>query len=196
MFTGIITDLGKLIKKEHGLFTFRADTAICRKIEIGTSVAVNGVCLTVCVRAKQTFAVDLMRETIKKTTFGTLPLNSLVNLELPVTLQTFFSGHIVQGHVDGTGMIKQIKKQGTSRILTIEIAKNLSKYIVEKGSIALNGISLTVIESAAAYFSVGIIPYTWEHTMLGKMTNNEPVNIETDILAKYLEKFLSKENEK
>jgi len=190
MFTGIITHLGKLTKKENTVFSFETDQTFFTKLEIGTSVAVNGVCLTITSLSKNIFSVEIMPETVKKTVFELQKINDLVNLELPMTPTDFFSGHIVQGHVDGIGTIKQIKEDGNSTILTIQIPKELAKYIVAKGSICVNGISLTLIDSSTTNFSVGIIPFTRKHTMLLKIKVGDKVNIETDIIAKYIEKFI------
>lgn len=131
-----------------------------------------------------------MPETAKRTMLGRLKIGDLVNLELPVSLTQLLSGHLVHGHVDGVGTIKKIQKEGNSRLLTITISRDLNKYIVEKGSIAVNGISLTVI-NVGLDFTVGIIPYTWQHTMLKQTKLGDSVNIEVDILAKYLEKILA-----
>jgi len=201
MFTGIITNLGKLINKEQSVFTFQTDASFCRKVKNGTSVAVNGVCLTVVasltpgVKHVQTpgvgiFSITVMPETARKTMLDSLQIHDLVNLELPVTPETFLSGHIVQGHADRIGIIKTIEEEENSKILTIEIPEVLNKYIVEKGSITVNGISLTVIHSEKIYFTVGIIPYTWKHTMLHKIKIGDAVNIEVDIIGKYVEKLL------
>jgi len=194
MFTGIITHLATLYKKEGSIFTFKARQSFCKKIKKGTSVAINGACLAVIRKpSSNVFLVEVMPETIKKTTLGKLTTNTWVNLELPMTLNNFFSGHIVQGHIDGTGTIKKIEKKGNSRIVTIHIATKLNNYIVEKGSIAVNGISLTIIHVNKTHFTIGIIPYTWKHTMLQHITIGDRVNIEVDVLAKYLEKLLKKE---
>lgn len=193
MFTGIISNLGKLVKIDKTLFVFQTDEALCQKMQNGTSIAVNGVCLTVVGKTKNTFSVEIMPETAKKTMFASLKICDLVNLELPVTPHTLLSGHIVQGHVDGVGKIIKITTEGNSKLLTIEIPQSLIKYVVQKGAIALNGISLTVIDAKEDYFTVGIIPFTWEHTMLRTLSVGDNINIETDILAKYLEKLLKKE---
>lgn len=190
MFSGIITDLGKLVKKEDSTMTFQAEKTFCKNLTLGTSIAVNGVCLTVDEKNQDTFSSNVMPETFKKTTLGNLQMGALVNLELPVTPETLLSGHIVQGHVDGVGKISAIEEEGNSKILTITIPRELSRYIVTKGSIAVNGISLTVIEAENDYCTVGIIPYTGKHTMLYTIKKGESVNIETDILGKYIEKLL------
>lgn len=192
MFTGIITNLGKLQSRGGAVFTFAASPSFGRKISKGTSVAVNGACLTVVKTNKQAFTVEIMPETRNRTMLGKLRINDLVNLELPATPETFLSGYLVQGHIDGIGVIKKIIPRGSSKILTITIPKPLAKYVVEKGSIAVNGISLTVISAKPNSFTVGIVPYTWKQTMLHKVKIGLRVNIEVDILAKYLEKLLRK----
>lgn len=197
MFTGIITYLGKLDKREKSLYTFKSSDSLVKKIGPGDSVAVNGVCLTVAgQKSKDTFSVELMPETLRKTMFCKLKVNDLVNLELPVKPSSMLSGHIVQGHIDGVGIIKKITPDKNSRLLTIAIPSRLAKYMVEKGSITVNGISLTVISADKSHFTVGIIPYTWRNTMLKQAKIGDLVNIEVDILAKYLEKLLRKTSPK
>lgn len=191
MFTGIITHLGKLSKKEAAIFTFNTDPVFCKKIDIGTSIAINGACLTVSKKPiHSSFSVEVMPETLTKTMLENIKVGNLVNLELPLTPQTFLSGHIVQGHVDGISKLLDIKIRGSSRILKFSTSPAFSKYIVPKGSIAINGISLTVIEAKKHYFTVGIISYTWNNTMLHTMKIGSFTNIEVDILAKYLERLL------
>lgn len=191
MFTGIITNLGKFKKVENNRYTFETDPILIKKLKKGSSIAVNGVCLTVDdPPIADSFSVTIMPETQKRTMLSSLQKYELVNLELPMMPENYFSGHVVQGHVDGTGKIKEISKDGNSRVLKIEIDENLNKYIVEKASITLNGISLTVIKNEKNYFTVGIIPFTWENTMLQNAKINDMVNIEADILAKYIEKYL------
>jgi len=192
MFTGIITHLGKLTKINQNRFTFSADSSLTKKITEGASISVNGVCLTVEDFTKNEFTVSAMPETLKRSALGSLRTNDLVNLELPMTPENFLAGHIVQGHVDATGTLSGIKPDANSRLLTVKIPSSLSKYIVEKGSICLNGISLTIINCNKTSFTVGIIPYTWEHTMLRTSKVGDSLNIETDILAKYVEKLLTK----
>lgn len=195
MFTGIITHIGRLDRRENSTFTFKTSQSFCQRIDRSSSVAVNGVCLTVLSESgNNNFSVDIMPETARRTMLGKLKIGNLVNLELPVTAQQLLSGHIMQGHVDGVGRIKRIKKEGNGQLLTITIPKNLSKYIVKKGSIAVNGISLTVINAGSTDFTVGIIPYTWQHTMLKHSTMGDFVNIEVDIFAKYLEKLIKERN--
>lgn len=192
VFTGIISNLGKLTKKEEAVFTFSIDKSFCKKMKDGTSIAINGVCLTVLKTTKKSFSVEIMPETEKKTALGQLKTADIVNLELPVTPQSLLSGHIVQGHIDGVAKLTSITKQDNSRLIKFSVPLSLSKYIAEKGSIAVNGISLTIIEAGKKYFTVGIIPYTWDNTMLKTIEAGNFVNIEVDILAKYLEKLLKK----
>lgn len=193
MFTGIIKNIGKLKKKNDSLFVIEAEGELCKKLEKGTSVSVNGACLTVIEKPeKNAFSVKIMPETAKKTMLGTLQIDSLVNLELPVTMSDFLSGHIVQGHIDSTGKILKIEKNGNSHTFTISLQSDLKNQVVKKGSITINGISLTIINSDSDKFSVGIIPFTWENTMLNKSKSGDLVNIETDIIGKYIEKSLGK----
>lgn len=190
MFTGIISNLGNLEEKNDLLFTFSAPKSFLKDISKGTSVSVNGVCLTVFKKEKNNFSVEIMPETEKRTMLGNLRVNDSVNLELPAKPDDFLSGHIVQGHVDGVGEVAGIKKNKNSHLITIIIPGNLVKYIVEKGPIAVNGISLTVIKVKKESFMVGIIPFTWENTMFKKIKVEDTVNIEVDIIAKYVEKLI------
>ena len=191
MFTGIITNVGKLNKKRGPIFSFTTDRSFCNKLKHGISVSVNGVCLTIFTKpSNDSFSVEIMPETQKRTMLENLKPDELVNLELPATADTFLSGHIVSGHIDGTAKLQDLIQKGNSRILKFSIPNSLSKYVVEKGSIAVNGISLTVIEATKNYFTVGIIPYTWGKTMLHTINIGAVVNIEVDIVAKYLEKLL------
>jgi len=189
MFTGIITDLGTVKNKTQSTLSIKADPQLITKLTTGASISVNGICLTVVTCDNDTFSIDFMPETSKKTTIHSLKIDDEVNLELPATPDTFLAGHIVQGHVDAVGEIVSIEDEGNSRIFTITVPNMLMKYIVEKGSITINGISLTVIDIHKNRFSVGIIPHTWEQTMLHTTKAGEYVNIEVDVLAKYLEKL-------
>lgn len=189
MFTGIISHLGKVELIRGSEFTFSTSSSFFKGFRKRGSVSVNGVCLTVIKPPKNNrFSAELMPETIKRSSFGNLKKGDLVNLELPVSVNSRFDGHIVQGHVDGVANLKFVKKQGNSRIMQFDIPRSLAKYIVEKGSISINGISLTVIDVIGNSFTVGIIPHTWGNTMLNKLNLGGKVNIEIDILAKYLEK--------
>lgn len=190
MFTGIITHLGKLEKVNKSAYTISSNRSFLVKLKIGDSVAINGICLTIVEKYKDSFSIDCIPETKAKTNIKYLKVGDLVNLELPATANSFLSGHIVQGHIDGVGKLDCIKKQDNSHILKFSIPKGLSKYVVNKGSVAVNGISLTVIETDKDFFTVGIIPHAWTKTMLHTLKLGDLINIEVDILAKYLEKLM------
>lgn len=190
MFTGIINNLGRVVNKTKTSLIIKTDKDFLTRLEKGASVAIDGICLTVVTYNKNSFEVNVMSETINRTNIQYLQSENLVNLELPTTANSFLSGHIVQGHIDGTAKLRDIIHQGNSYLLKFSIPNSLSKYIVEKGSIAVNGISLTVIKVAKNYFTVGIIPHTWKRTMLHTVKVGDFVNVEVDILAKYVEKLL------
>lgn len=192
MFTGIITYLGKISKKTNSLLKVKTELNFLSKIKKGTSVSINGICLTIINFNREYFEVDFMPETNNRTNIKYLQVDALINLELPVTPNSFLSGHIIQGHVDTVSKLTEIKVSGNSHILKFSISSSFAKYIVEKGSISINGISLTVTGAKKDYFTVGIIPYTWSHTMLHTIKLGDFVNIEVDILAKYLEKLFKK----
>jgi len=189
MFTGIISYIGKVKSFQNSQLLVKADRSLIKQVKNGDSVAVNGVCLTVIDKRADLFQVEVMPETLKRTALGGLKSGDIVNLELAMKAADRFAGHIVQGHIDGVATVKSIKQKGNSRLFTFEVPKQLGRYIVEKGSIAVNGISLTVIDASNKTFTVGIIPYTWRHTMLSSAKVGDRVNIEVDILAKYLEKL-------
>ncbi len=188
MFTGIITHLGTVTKNTANSLAVSAPVAFMKKIRICTSVSMDGICFTVTKRNASDFAVNYMPETWAKTTVRYLTRGDKVNLELPLQPTGFLSGHLVQGHVDGVGQVNRIVKNGNSYILTIAVPVKLSHFIVSKGSIAVSGISLTVISSRKGSFTVGIIPYTWTHTTLHKIKLGAYLNIETDIIARYAQK--------
>jgi len=189
MFTGIISYIGKVKSFQNSQLLVKADRSFTKQVKNGDSVAVNGVCLTVIDKRADLFQVEVMLETLKRTALGGLKSGDIVNLELAMKAADRFAGHIVQGHIDGVAAVKSIKQKGNSHIFTFEVPKQLGRYIVEKGSVAVNGISLTVIDTNNKTFTVGIIPYTWRHTMLSSTKVGDRVNIEVDILAKYLEKL-------
>lgn len=191
MFTGIIEHQGLIRKKTASCLQIEAKAILVGQLALGLSISVNGVCLTVSQRPTQTtFAVDVMPETLRKTMLGSLKLNSLVNLELPLKVTDRLAGHLVQGHIDGTAAIKNIKPLGNSYIFTFAAPKKLLKYLAVKGSVAINGISLTLIKVTVDGFTVGIIPHTWKQTMLKDVKAGDLVNVEVDILAKYTYKFI------
>lgn len=192
MFTGIITHLGKVKEKTETRLVIEPEKGFMDRFEKGLSVSIDGICLTVVTFYKKDFAIEFMPETAKKTNIEHLTAGDIVNLELPATGDTFLSGHVVQGHVDGVGIIKSITQDGNSWVFVFSLPKQLTRFIVEKGSITVNGISLTVITVADDTFSVGIIPHTWERTMLHTAKVGDSVNLEVDVLAKYVEKLVKK----
>jgi len=190
MFTGIISTTGKVKKLTKNQVIIHAPQ-IADKLIKGSSVAVDGACLTVVGLTETAFSADFMPETLKKTVIGKYETGHLVNLELPLTLNGRIEGHIVTGHVDEVGEITDIQPDSNSHVLTIKVSKKLDRQIVEKGSIAVNGISLTVIGSKDNRFTVGIIPHTWKQTNLHTLKKGDKVNVETDVLAKHLEKLIN-----
>lgn len=178
MFTGIITHTGTLKKRTTGTIEIGAPLTVLKKLKIGDSIAVSGVCLTVTKKTKKSFSSDVMVETWQKTMLGSLKIDALINLELPLRAGEFLSGHIVQGHVDGTAKIVSIKKIGNSHIFTFK--KMVADPIFTKGSVTINGISLTVIKTTGQNFSIGIIPHTWNTTSLREAKVGDLVNVEVD----------------
>ncbi|OGD85619.1 riboflavin synthase subunit alpha, partial [Candidatus Curtissbacteria bacterium RBG_13_35_7] len=164
MFTGIVSYLGKVQSIKSNTLVFEVDKILAKKLKKGDSISINGACLTIENKSVNSFGVHIIGETRKRTNLGLLKSSDLVNLELPMAVNGKFAGHIVQGHIDGVGLVKSIKKERNSCIFSFKVTKFISKYIVEKGSIAVNGVSLTVISVKADSFTVGIIPYTWENT--------------------------------
>lgn len=159
--------------------------------QIGDSIAVNGVCLTVIRLSDREFTVDVMSETLAKTNLSELKSGSKVNLERALQLQTRLGGHLVSGHVDGVGKIRRITPYGIAKVYEIEIASTLLPYILPKGSIAIDGISLTVIDVESDYFSVSLIPHTFDQTTLGFKSTGASVNLETDLIGKYVARFMN-----
>ena len=194
MFTGIITEVGTCAERSPESLRLECSKEFADKLLIGSSVSVNGVCLTVTALAKSGFETDVMGETWQRTALGELKAGGLVNLELPLGANGRFDGHIVQGHVDGTGKISVIEQSGNSHLFTVTVSPDLTMYMIEKGSVAMNGISLTVISVTQDSFTVGIIPHTLAHTMLREAAVGDSVNIEVDIMAKYFRKFTKEQN--
>lgn len=190
MFTGIITNTANLQSVRQGVFVVSSDNKFIASIKIGDSVAVSGVCLTVEKKEKNKIFFSVVPETLKRTNLSRLKIGSVMNLEKSMTLSTLLSGHLVQGHVDGLGTIKTIKIQGNSREIEVEVKADILKFLVEKGSVALNGISLTISKLKNKSFEVAIIPHTWISTNLKEIKIGDEVNIEIDIVAKYIKKFL------
>lgn len=197
MFTGIIEEMGIVKSIKSKVITIEANK-IFDDLKLGDSVAVNGTCLTVSSFEGKTspkiFNADITSETLSRTNLGDLKSGFKVNLERALTLNGRLGGHIVSGHIDGVGIIKNISKNAEDIELTIEVPPNLIKYIIEKGSVAVDGISLTVAKVNKNYFSVAIIPHTLKETILYYKKAGDKVNIENDIIGKYVEKLLSFNN--
>ncbi|HME43521.1 MAG TPA: riboflavin synthase [Syntrophorhabdales bacterium] len=194
MFTGIIEDIGTItaIKKMSGRWDFSVRTSLSMtEIREGDSIAVDGVCLTVTGLEREAFHADASLETLNVTTLNSKSVNDKVNLERAMRADSRLGGHIVMGHVDGIGRIETIKKAGDSTVYTVAVPKDLRRYIVRKGSISVDGISLTVNEQSDTTFTVNIIPYTTSKTTIELKAPGDKVNIETDILGRYVEKFLT-----
>lgn len=194
MFTGIIEELGEIVALQNGnhscVLTIKANK-IFEDLKIGDSVATNGVCLTVTSIQKNQFTVDVMHETLLRSSLGGLSIGSIVNLERAMPTNGRFGGHIVSGHIDGIGTIKKIKKDGCAIWFTIETKETIMRYIVEKGSIAVDGISLTVAKGDRTQFSVSVIPHTIQETVLKQKVVGDIVNLENDIIGKYIDAFTS-----
>jgi len=188
VFTGIIESTGQIKAAGKNSLTIKAPQVL-PSLEIGSSVAVDGVCLTVTKKEKDAFEADVMPITFERTTLGERQADDSVNLELAMLGSKRFEGHIMGGHVEGTAELTEMKIMDNAYHLKFKVPENLEKYIVSTGSIAINGISLTVIEVIGDEFVVGIIPHTWENTNMKNLAVGDRVNIETDILAKYAEKL-------
>ena len=188
MFTGIIETLGVVTKveKEQENVHLTIKSAITNELKIDQSVAHNGVCLTVVEIKDDQYTVTAIKETLDKTNIGKLKKDTLVNLERAMKLGDRLDGHIVQGHVDETGVCKNIKDQNGSTVYTFEYHSDKNNVTIEKGSITINGVSLTVVNSTKSGFSVAIIPYTWENTTFKTLQVDDTVNLEFDVIGKYV----------
>ncbi|MCI5504363.1 MAG: riboflavin synthase [Anaerobutyricum sp.] len=193
MFTGIIEEVGVIKNIKMGaksaVITIQANT-VMEDIHLGDSIAMNGVCLTVTSFDKNSYSVDVMHETLRRTNLGALKGGSRVNLERAMAADGRFGGHIVAGHVDGTGVITSMKQDDNAVWIDIETDASVLKYIVEKGSITIDGISLTVAQVDSRSFAVSVIPHTGMHTTLLEKKPGDSVNLETDMIGKYVEKLL------
>ncbi len=193
MFSGIIEATSSVVsvQKARGQHIVTIRLPRGWKFREGESVSVEGVCSTVQKSTRQTFCVTYMPETLRKSTLGALRAGSRVNLERSLRLSSLIGGHLVQGHVDTTARIRKISKEGEARIYEFELPRRFSRYIIEKGSIAVDGISLTVVSPRPGRFSVSLLAYTLARTTLGGKRAGSRVNIEIDLLAKYVEKLLA-----
>jgi len=191
VFTGLVEDRGSIVAVEQTSDGVRlhVGTRLAAHVAEGDSVAVNGVCLTATAIEDGSFAADAMRETLRRSSLGRLEEGSQVNVELALRADARLGGHIVQGHVDGTGEVAAVRDEGFARVVTITAAPGLLRYVVEKGSIAVDGVSLTVARVDEEGFDGSLIPETLERTTLGGVSPGRIVNLEVDIVAKYVEKL-------
>ncbi len=188
MFTGIVEEAGIVTAVQPGRLTISA-TEVLKGTKLGDSIAVNGACLTVANIGDNTFSVDIMLETLRRTNLGALLLGQGVNLERSLAADGRFGGHFVQGHVDGTGKIISMVPEGEALLMEVAAPPDIMRYLVEKGYIAVDGISLTIIRCNATSFAVSLVAYTQKHTTLGGKRVGEVVNLEVDIMAKYVERM-------
>jgi len=194
MFTGLIADVGSVTALEVGGAgaTLEIDTRLAGELGEGDSIAVNGVCLTATEIRDGGFQAEAMIETLERSTLGTLDAGARVNLELPLRAMDRLGGHVVQGHIDGTGTISELREEGFARVLAIGTGPALERYLVEKGSVAVDGVSLTVSALREHGFEVSLIPETLKQTNLGGVAVGDRVNLEVDVLAKHVERLLER----
>src|SRR5215218_1875348 len=192
MFTGLISEMGVVEEVEAGAegARLRIRTGLADELSAGDSIAVNGACLTAATVNGSVFDADVMNQTLEHTSLGPLRAGDRVNLELPLRAADRLGGHIVQGHVDGTGEVAEVSEDGFARRLVIEIPEELRRYLVERGSVTVDGVSLTVSALTDSGFEVSLIPETLERTTLGAATEGTPVNLELDVIARYVERLV------
>ncbi|MEV8365485.1 riboflavin synthase [Streptomyces niveus] len=194
MFTGIVEELGEVTAVENlgdsSRFRLRGP-AVTEDAKHGDSIAVNGVCLTVVDLAEGEFTADVMAETLNRSSLGALVPGSRVNLERPMAVGDRLGGHIVQGHVDGTGTVVEREASENWEIVKVSLPADLTRYVVEKGSITVDGVSLTVVDAGPDYFTISLIPTTLALTTLGIKQPGDPVNLEVDVIAKYVERLMT-----
>jgi riboflavin synthase len=199
MFTGIIEHLGKIESLEAGdegpRLTIRLEPSSPLGLAAGASIAVNGCCLTIVEHDDVSFRADLSSETLRRTSFRELKPGRLVNLEPPLVAGKEFGGHFVQGHVDGVGLVERLAAEGASWWLRVRVPEALGRYIAVKGSIAVDGISLTIAGFELGAVEAAIVPYTYAHTNIRELAPGDPVNLECDILAKYIERLMEARRE-
>jgi riboflavin synthase len=193
MFTGIVGAVGRVLERRPGRLAVE-EQRLSERLAPGSSVAINGVCLTVTEREGAVFFADVVPETTRRTNLGRLAPGQPVNLELPLEAGSGLDGHLVQGHVDGTGTVRSVKEVEFGREIEISLRPELAAYVAEKGSIAVDGTSLTVfgVDDARGSFSVALIPYTLEHTIAGSYLPGTLVNLEVDVVARYVERLLGR----
>jgi riboflavin synthase len=197
MFTGLIADLGRVetLERDADGARLRIETPLAGELGEGDSIAVNGVCLTASAARERSFEAEAMTETLRRSSLGQLHAGSVVNLELPLRAEDRLGGHLVQGHVDGTGTVAAVREDGFARVLELELDAGLARYLVEKGSVALDGVSLTVGELVPGGFTVSLIPETQRRTNLGAVVVGARVNVEVDVLAKHVERLLGERHD-
>ncbi len=194
MFTGLIEEEGELLQKvktgEGYQLSFKA-SKVLDDLQIGSSISVNGCCLTVVKKEDWGFAVDVIEETLKKTNLGSLNISGKVNLERPLKTDDRLGGHFVLGHVDTTGVVAEVKELSNSHFMKIDFPDQFKKYLIHVGSVAIDGVSMTVAELKDNSFSVGIIPHTWKETIFSDKKPGDTVNLEFDVLGKYVERIMN-----
>jgi riboflavin synthase len=192
MFTGLIAEMGEVaaLERNGAGATLTVSTRLADELRDGDSIAVNGVCLTATAVGAGSFKAEAMIETLERSSLAQLGPGASVNLELPLRAEDRLGGHVVQGHVDGTGVVTAIREQGFSRVLELETDPGLTRYVVQKGSVALDGVSLTVSALNENGFAVSLIPETLQRTNLGTIEQGALVNIEVDVLAKHVERLM------
>src|SRR4051812_22939666 len=194
MFTGLVESTARIrrVDPDGDGVGLEVETTLAAELAQGDSIAVNGVCLTAIEPAADSFRADVMAETLRRSSLGPLGEGDFVNVELPLRAGDRLGGHVVQGHVDGTGTIAETRDEGVARLVRIAAPEELLRYVVEKGSIAVDGVSLTVAAVDGESFTVSLIPETLERTTLGLATPGRVVNLEVDVLAKYVEKLVTR----
>jgi riboflavin synthase len=194
MFTGLVETTGEIaaIDRDADGVRLSVTTPLAAELADGDSVAVNGVCLTARGVGGESFSADVMEETLRRSSLGPLTEGDSVNLELPLRASDRLGGHVVQGHVDGVGSVESVRADGFARVVRVSTPADLLRYVVAKGSIAVDGVSLTVSAVDDEAFEVSLIPETLERTTLGKAAPGRKVNLEVDVLAKYVEKLMSR----
>ncbi len=190
MFTGIVEEVGLVVEASDTGLTVSA-SLVMDDLSVSDSISINGACLTVTGIRGSAFTVDTVPETLRRTNLGDLSAGDPVNLERPMRADGRFGGHVVQGHVDATGSVLSIEPDGEARMFKFEAPSSVMRYVVEKGFVAVDGASLTVVNCDHRTFTVTIIPYTWENTVFASRNPGDAVNLEADIMAKYVERLAS-----
>lgn len=198
MFTGLVEETGKLKSKTKTGDGYQLEISaniVMEDLKIGSSISVNGCCLTVVKKKNNNFFVDTIEETLKKTNLGTLEIDSRVNLERPLKVDARLGGHFVLGHVDTTGIVKEITKLSNSHFMKISYPAEFDKYLIYVGSVSIDGVSMTVAEIGERWFGVGIIPFTWQETIFSDKKVGDKVNLEFDVLGKYVDRIMKSETD-